>query len=235
MRILIGATFAILVAALAYKFIADDSTKDEIAELKAEMKAQKEADQRNQLQQPYLAPTTYTPPVAQVPYTPPVVPPVTPYNPPTTLPEIAKTPEELAEIERLKAQVAAKDKALADSRKEAELNTEEGDAIREEINQRSQSEEARAALIMKAKVFAIVKDYHPESQIIQLAVQEGVQIQEGRHLCIRRGEAGGIAGRITVTGIQDNITAFANPIAGSFPGRKVDVRKGDEVIIDFFK
>lgn len=236
MRILIGATFAILVAALAYKFIEDnggkDPEQDEIALLKARLD-QMEKDKYRQPQQPYVAPVApYTPPAIQNPA------PTNPapvLNPAPVIPDAAQTDEAKAEVARLQAQLAEKNKALEKSKKQAELNAEEGNAIREEVNRRTETEEARAAIIMKAKVFAVVKDYDSENRIIQLEVQEGVQIQEGRHLCIRRGEAGGIAGRIMITSIQDNITAFADPLPGSFPDRKVDVQIGDEIIIDMYK
>lgn len=88
----------------------------------------------------------------------------------------------------------------------------------------------RARLIGQAMVMAQVKEVAEQDSIflIVIDVKMPQSVRLNTELAIRRGT--GIIGRVTVSSIDEG-AVFADPLPGTFPGGSIDVQVGDELII----
>ena len=136
--------------------------------------------------------------------------------------------EKLGELEEqnrlLQQQVLAEKK----KREQAEAETE---VMTEREAGKQNKEQRRAKLISAATLMAQVSEVAQDQGIyvIVLDVKVPNQVREGTELAIRRGT--GIIGRLVVSRIDIDDNFFADPLPGSFPGGKIDVEVGDELIV----
>ena len=136
--------------------------------------------------------------------------------------------EKLGELEEqnrlLQQQVLAEKK----KREQAEAETE---VMTEREAGKQNKEQRRAKLISAATLMAQVSEVAQDQGIyvIVLDVKVPNQVREGTELAIRRGT--GIIGRLVVSRIDIDDNFFADPLPGSFPGGKIDVKIGDELIV----
>jgi len=136
--------------------------------------------------------------------------------------------EKLGELEEqnrlLQEQIVAEKK----KREQAEAETE---VMTEREAGKQNKEQRRAKLISIATLMAQVSEVAQDQGIyvIVLDVKMANQVREGTELAIRRGT--GIIGRLVVSRIDIDDNFFADPLPGSFPGGKIDVKIGDELIV----
>ena len=136
--------------------------------------------------------------------------------------------EKLGELEEqnrlLQEQIVAEKK----KREQAEAETE---VMAEREAGKQNKEQRRAKLISIATLMAQVSEVAQDQGIyvIVLDVKLANQVREGTELAIRRGT--GIIGRLVVSRIDIDENFFADPLPGSFPGGKIDVKIGDELIV----
>ena len=136
--------------------------------------------------------------------------------------------EKLGELEEqnrlLQEQIVTEKK----KREQAEAETE---VMTERESGKQNKEQRRAKLISVATLMAQVSEVAQDQGIyvIVLDVKLPNQVREGRELAIRRGT--GIIGRLVVSSIDIDDNVFADPLLGSFPGGKIDVKIGDELIV----
>ena len=136
--------------------------------------------------------------------------------------------EKLGELEEqnrlLQEQIVAEKK----KREQAEAETE---VMAEREAGKQNKEQRRAKLISIATLMAQVSEVAQDQGIyvIVLDVKLPNQVREGTELAIRRGT--GIIGRLVVSRIDIDDNFFADPLPGSFPGGKIDVKIGDELIV----
>lgn len=239
-RILICATFALLIAALVYtKVEPKEKTLSELREelekvrlenqIKRERAAANPADySQYNAGNPYAQPANNANPA-------PVAPPANFVNPlaPTDPADPVTTidPSVTAKIEELKAENARLKEEQSKQEVENNLLNEEAGLIKNELTAKNKTEETRAAEIAQALVMARVKIYDPKSGIIVLDLERAENLVTGQVLGIRRGSAGGIIGRIKMGNIESSELGYADPIVESFFGNPVDVQVGDEIIV----
>ncbi len=212
MTILLGATFALLLAAVVLSFQGmnegvKNAPQEELERLRKQVdQLRVEQDRLNlekQLQQMRAAPD----PVASAP----------------------------SEVDRMKAELEAKEAELAalaeekeDAEQKAETYRDEAGLIGQRELEKSDNVLRRARLIRDALLIGRVAEYvnTPESgnfAVIEVVLPEHVQV--GTTLAIRRNT--GILGKITITDITAD-GAIGNPMPGFGP---VEPEKGDELII----
>ncbi|MGJ8655037.1 MAG: hypothetical protein ACSHX6_01200 [Akkermansiaceae bacterium] len=261
-RILICATFALLIAALVHSYSTKGNPNEKsISELKEELERvrlenslKRERAAANpvaygQYETPYSASTLPAPPNTTIPapaptptqpaaFVNPLAPAVTAPSPspsltppPATIAESTPSEEDIAKIEALEAENAKLKKQQSQQEAENNMLHEEAGAIQSELLAQKQPEEARAAEIAQALVMARVQIYDPESGIVVLDLERAQNLITGQILGIRRGEAGGIIGRVKLGNIESAQLGYADPIAESFFGGPVDVQVGDEIIV----
>lgn len=201
MKLLLGATFGLLVIALAYSFSImgnGGSHTSEIAKLQEDSKRISQAleELRSTAHSSFTAPA---------------------YQPPATQPVLQ--PAEQEEITQLKAQVEQL-KAIAE---ENTATPEEDRALARE--ERKQIE--RINFIKNALLKATVSEWSSDGNFAVIEIKQLNLVQPGSLLTVRRGD--GVLGRLEVQYIADGKNAIANPIQGSFPkGSSLEV--GDELI-----
>ena len=239
-RILICVTFALLVGALVHSYTTNGSNSsnsvqtshpsDDLSNSELKQKLESLRLENKRKRDIYISqPLDYTPyPSA------PVVPNNDFVNPLAQIAQPASEPsmnEELEakinmlaeENERLKQQ-----QLLTDS--ENEMLKQEAEVIQEEILSPPPVDEARAKIIASALVMARVQVYDPESGILVLDLARPQNISPGQVLGIRRGDTGGIIGRISM-GRMEGMIGYGDPLPGSFFGGNVDIQKADEIIV----
>jgi hypothetical protein len=235
-RILICATFALLIAALVHSYSTKGGGEKSLSDLKLELeKVRLENTIRDERAAGNSQQNPETPsinPVLTAPVSPPVdfVNPLTPVNP-EVFSQPGSTDAALAENAKLKAENAKLKKKQALQESENNMLQVEAGVIQNELQIRNKPEEERAAMIAQALVMARVSDYDPESGIIVLDLKLPQNLVTGQILGIRRGSAGGIIGRIKLGNIASNEVGFADPIPESFFDGPVDVKIGDEIIV----
>ena len=209
MRILICATFTIIVAALVYTFVKQDN-EPTLAELRQELA---EAQRKKQQDSSF---TSFNYPTE-----------------PTAIPtpsmsdleaQLAAEKDNAAEPEALTPEQIT---ALAN---EAEAQSLEESALDSELAQPAEGDD-RAMLIKEAHAMAQVNHYDSTQQIIIVDLKRPESIVMGQILGIRRNN--GILGRVKLAGkVTSNPNqAFADPVIPSFFNGKVDIQVGDELII----
>ncbi len=239
-RILICATFALLVAALVHTYSTKGgSDSKSLSQLKNEyhqLKLQNDLDREknaatpvklNQYNDPFATTVTTSPtrPVPPADFVNPLADNTSgPVPPKLTTDAIAKIDALEIENAKLKAQQEAQES-------ENDMLHQEAGAIQNELLAQSQPEEARATEISQALVMARVKIYDTKSGITVLDLVRPQNLTTGQVLGIRRGSAGGIIGRIKLGNIESNELGYADPILESFFGGPVDIQVGDEIIV----
>ena len=213
-QILLGSTAAMLLAALILSYgamrngEAGDSRRQSAVELMQEnARLQAEID-RLRSGQPIAAP-------------------IQPMEKPDSV-----SKEELRTLKERNQLLAEQNAELERKRKQAE---EETLAMNEHKAQQNDKEARRGRLISQAMLMAQVKETAQQEGIyvIVIDVKQPQSVQLNTKLAIRRGR--GIIGRLVVSHRDDETGVyFADPIPGSFPGGKVDVQVGDELIIPPF-
>ncbi len=215
LKILLGATVALLVGALAvsYKNAKPSGStvdKSELSEVKRQLQEiQIEQDrleterQRRMLQEAS----------AQV----------------ASVPTPSENSASIAEREAMKAQIAALQEEKEKAERDAETADREAAFVGGRMLESRDKEARRARMISQAMVIARVKEWVEDPQFggfatIEVIMQENVQ--PGTILCVRRNT--GILGRLKVseTTIEG---AIANPV-GTFPEARPQA--GDELIIE---
>lgn len=232
MKILIGATFAILVASLviAYQQMksseidSSDSHAQEIARIEKRI-AQLESALASNQQAPTTAPqpiTASNPHFQQS----------APANP---LEQHAQNQAHLRELEQLRAELAkanaGEQKALSEveaANKKAARADGEASALAKEVVDRRKPNDARGRQIINALLMASITQYDEQEKIGAIKIERTTSVSEGLILGIRRNS--GIVGRIRVGAITGDRAIF-DPIPGSFFNGKIDIRISDELVV----
>lgn len=257
-RILICATFALLIAALVHSYSSKTSPeektvselKQELEKIRLEKQIERERaaaspiaygqygqydssvnalDTRNTIPNPTSPPAAFVNPNSPTYPSNPNIPPANP-NPVITDSAIDKKLDAL-EVENAKLKAKQAEQEL-----ENDMLVEESDVIKNELTEQANSQNGRpegerAALIAQALPMARVKVYAADEGIILLDLIRPQNLTKGQILGIRRGEAGGIIGRIKMGRIESSEIGYADPIAESFFGGPVDIKAGDEIIV----
>lgn len=222
MKILIGATFAVLVACLflSYNKMKTDLDRDpsvsEIAALQKRLTQLENADKGTY--PTHNAPTTNTP-----------------YNPTPSIQPTANPLEQQAaemakqkEIEELRKKLAESEAKTEKAEHDADIADAEAGALAEEVLDQRQPEIRKAKSIVNALLMARVSSYDVDNQLVGIQVERQEQVHPGITLGIRRNS--GIIGRIKISTVEFS-EAVGDPIKGSFMGGNIDIREGDELIL----
>ena len=208
MKLLLGATVALLLGALAVSWQGmrrgvEEASPDEIARLKKQVtelrQEQDKLELERQLQQLKLnAPATPEAQAAQIE---------------AMKAEVEQNKEKLAQIE---ADKAARDAKLAQD--------EEGLLSQRDL-EKGDSELRRARMIGEALLIGRIREYVAESGFITFDILMPEQVQQGTVLALRRKT--GILGQFTVSEVTPE-----GGIADQLPGvGRVDPKPGDELIL----
>lgn len=216
-KILLGATIALLLAAVAMSWRGMQSgvanaKPEEIARIQKQIEELRLETARIQSEQRLAT----LPPQTQVSQ--PAVP-QAPANEQNN--RIAELEEQLAE------QQAAKTKAERDAR----VARDEAGLIAQNDLEKRDKDLKRGRQIADALLMARVKEYVEDKEVGSFAVigiEMPEQVKAGTELSVRRN--GGILGRLLVGDVTGN-EAVANPVAASFLGGKIELKPGDELII----
>lgn len=154
---------------------------------------------------------------------------------PVTPPPAAYAPPTAPDMADLKAELAAKEAELAKiegEKSKAERNAKVSDLENLELAKRDlekgDPELRRARLISQALLVAKVKEYQENPDVGNFAVLEIIlpdQVQTGAILAIRKNN--GILGQLRVTGVEPE-GAIASPLPGFGPTKP---QPGDELIV----
>jgi hypothetical protein len=217
MSVLLGATGVLLVAALALSFgslntgLGKDSTKDEIALLRAEVQAIRQQEDTLQAlrQGKTIAPT----------------------SPVTTFVLPSHTAEDdailAAQNDALKEQIESLEEQVADSEKKADVYRDEAGFIGQTILENNNSDQRRARLVREALLIATVTEWAEAEGFAVITIQRPDLVQEGSILGIRRNN--GVLGQVQISQIYEGGQATADPHL--FPGGLIDIQPGDELIV----
>lgn len=208
-QILLGATAALLLAALGFSYMSmrngedGDNRKQRAVELLQENASYKAELKRLKSGQPLTSPVVPVEPPAQI--------------------SVDKLKEIEIQNQLLREQVLR-------SEKKVQQAEEETLAMNERHVQKHDKAARRARLIAQAMLMAQVKEVAEQEGIfvIVLDVKMPQSVNVNTELAIRRGT--GIIGRIMVSNMEEG-AVFADPLPGTFPGGSVDVKVGDELII----
>lgn len=205
MRILICATFAIIVAALVYTFVRQGNELT-VAELRQQLlEAQQEKRNSESFSNNNFVSEPSTPSLSDL--------------------EASLANEEAAEPTLTPEQIAQQANELeAQQLADAELEASLEQPTLPETG-------SRAEVIGQALTMATVNHYDETQQIIIVDLKRPESIVRGQILGIRRNN--GILGRVKLAGkVKSNPSqAFADPVSSPSFGGKVDIQVGDELII----
>lgn len=218
MKILIGATFALLIAAVVFSIqkMRNDQHKDPNA-AKIEMLERRLAQLEgtgNGSSSPQTN-NNFSPNNFQ------------PQSVPNPLEQQAADQARELEVQRLKEELAQLKDQNASTEKKVDLAEREAAALLENEMDRRKPEATRANNIVQALLMARVKNWDKENLIMEILIERPEDVSSGMILGIRRNS--GIIGRVRVGTIEQNI-GIADPIPGSFMG-EIDIREGDELIV----
>ncbi|GAA5497085.1 hypothetical protein SAMN02745181_3716 [Rubritalea squalenifaciens DSM 18772] len=222
MKILIGATFALLLAGLitSYQTMKNNEKSDpRAAEIEKLEKRLAELEAAKNSNAPLGSNNFSNNQYGSGGFQPQAVP-----NP---LEQQAATQAAQLQIEKLKQEIAELKNDNEDSVKKADLAEREAQALLENEMDRRQPEMARANRIKQALLMARVEKWYEEEKLVTILIERPEDVQSGLILAIRRNS--GIIGRLQVGTVENN-KAVADPIPGSFLGG-VDIREGDELIV----
>jgi len=212
MTILLGATFALLLAAVVLSFQGmnegvKNAPQDELSRLRSQVEQLRVEQERMKVEKEYQQLRTMPEPVAPA----------------------------SSEVDRMKAELVAKEAELAALAEEKETAEKKADTYRDEaglIGQRelekSDNVLRRARLIRDALLIGRISQYVVDPAagsfvVIEVVLPEHVQV--GTVLAIRRNT--GILGQVTITDISTE-GVIGNPMPGFGP---VEPQEGDELII----
>lgn len=220
MKILIGATFVLLVAAVVYSFkeMRNSTPKDPVAERIENLEQRLQqlenlpsgsyGSQQNNNQ---LSPGAFQPQTV-----------------PNPLEQQAAEQAKQLEVQRLKAEIEQLKNQNQSSERKADLAEREAGALLENEMDRRKPEATRANNIVQALLMARVKTWDSENLIMEILIERPEDVTPGMILAIRRNS--GIIGRVRVGDTIEQNTGIADPIQGSFMG-EMDIREGDELIV----
>ncbi|MFC5051450.1 hypothetical protein ACFPK9_12620 [Rubritalea spongiae] len=206
MNVMIGSTFALLVAGLFISYSSMKSTPTEtpaaleIARLEkreAQLEtalAKGKAEQQNYTSQFESAPSQFSPMSGS------------------------------NELEKVRAE-------LLNLKKERDSIEEKAGAVIEDALAHSSpdpKEKKRSSLIDTALVMARITEYDNVNKVAGIHIERVGNVNTGDVLGIRRNS--GIIGRLTI-GMIDRNQGVADPLPGSFLGGSIDIQEGDELIL----
>ena len=212
MKLLLGATVALLLGALAVSWQGmrrgvQNAPDEDIARLKKQIAELRTEQDKLQLEKQLLQLKTSTPP--------------------------ASTPN-AAEIEAMKAQLAANQAALAQieaekaAARDAKVAQDEEGLLSQRDLEKGDSELRRARMIAEALLMGRVREYVEDAEyggFVTFDVLMPEQVQPGTILAIRRKT--GILGQLSVSEVSAD-GGIANPLPGFGP---VQPQVGDELIL----
>lgn len=215
MKLLLGATVALLLGALVMSWQGmnrgvENAPADEVARLRKQINELRAEQDRIQLEKQIQQLKASTP---DIPY----------------------TGGSAAEIEAVKAQLAAQQAALAEleaekqrAERDAQLAQDEEGLLSQRDLEKGDSELRRARMIAEALLIGRVQEYVEDAEyggFITFQVLMPEQVQPGTILAIRRKT--GILGQLSVTEVTAE-GGIANPLPGFGP---VQPQVGDELIL----
>ena len=216
MSVLLGATGILLIAAFALSFgslnkgVADGTTKEEIAALKAEILAL-EAQERQLIALRYdNATVSAAAPVVE-----------------NTLTAAEEDALLAAENDALKSQIEDLESQVAESEKKADVYRDEAGLVGQKAIGQHNSDQRRARVVREAMLIATVTEWSAEQGFAVLSIQKPDSAQQGTILGIRRNS--GILGTVKISQIYEGGQAIADPEI--FPNGVTDIQPGDELII----
>jgi len=149
--------------------------------------------------------------------------------------QLAAHEEKIARIkDQYRLELEQKDQEIAEVKKEAEIASQESDAIVESSRLKKNANDRRAESISKASLMGTIFSYANDQtagEIVEIQLLHPQSISIGQELGIRRGK--GISARVEVSVISENM-AFADvlPNPSSIVGTDIaPITKGDEVIV----
>jgi hypothetical protein len=230
MKILLGATIALLLAAvvLSWQKMREDSANapaEEVARVEAEIQQLKVEQQSLEAERELRALRASTPVTTAPNVTVPANPLATPGQ---AAPGTASQPDRMTELEKQLQE--AKEKAAKLEREKKVAQDEAGLIAQRDLEKRDEGLR-RARLIKQALLIATVKEYVENPDVGSFAtirIERAENVQPGTILDIRRNT--GILGKVKVGEIMGD-EAIANPLPESFMGGPIDIRPGDELIL----
>ena len=214
MKLLLGATVALLLGALAVSWQGmrrgvENASPDEIARLKKQVTELRQEQDKLQLERQLQQLKSSAPT--------------------TAMPESNAELEAMKrEVENNKAKLAAieAEKAAAEkAARDAKLSQDEEGLLSQRDLEKGDSELRRARLIGEALLIARVREYVAESGFITFDILMPEQVQNGTVLALRRKT--GILGQFTVSDVTPE-----GGVADQLPGiGRIDPKPGDELIL----
>ena len=205
MKIIIIATFSLLVAGLIISF---NSMKDkEISdpnELEISRLEKRIAQLESAQSQPAHTELGFTEALAK----------------PTELEDAARAQSIQAELERTRAEMA---KLKNDNAEKEAIIAENEQSLSAPV-----MKNGRANLVVTALTMARISEYNSEAQMAEIQIEHIGNVNTGDVLGIRRNS--GIIGRVTV-GTIDRDRGVVDPIPGSFMNGDINIQIGDELIL----
>lgn len=208
MKVIIGATFALLIASL---FMSIKAMKNAEIRDPAALEIARLEKRQAQLEAAILKSTsnnsqTFT---AQL-------------NTPSVIEQAAAKQADLSELKKVREELAELRKDRDEIEKKAAVIVEDALASHPVKNDR------RTNLIQSALVMARITEYDNVNKIAGIEIERIGNVNTGDILGIRRNS--GIIGRLTV-GMIDRNQGVADPLPGTFMGGAVDIQLGDELIL----
>lgn len=211
MKIIIGSTFALLIACLAISYSSmkkgaiNDPDAIEIERLK-KREAQLEAAllKASSSNQNFSGTFSTQSPIEQA----------------------ANRQADITELERVRAELAEFREARNEIEEQAAAVVE--NAIAGNAPHTDKKAARRANLIKNALVMARITEYNNVEKVAGIKIEQLGNVNTGDTFGIRRNS--GIIGRLTI-GMIDMDQGIADPIPGSFMGGSIDIQIGDELIL----
>ena len=220
MKILLGATVALLLAAvvLSWKKMQDDNrneSPEEIARVEQQITQLRLEQERLKAEKQLRDLRSETTAAAPAP---------APANPD----KVSELETKLAETQ---AKLAEAEAGTTKAERDASVAEEEAGLIAQRDLESRDRDLRRARQISQALLIATVTEFVEDEQLgsfAVIAVQRPESVQPGTVLDVRRNT--GILGKLKVSEISGS-EAIANPVPESFFGGKVEIQPGDELII----
>ncbi|MFD2158811.1 hypothetical protein ACFSW8_07880 [Rubritalea tangerina] len=207
MKIIIGSTFALLIACL---FISYSSMKQGVINNPEELEIARLEKRQAQLEAALAKGAANSPSFENT---------FTPQNP---LEKAAQTQADMNELQRVREEL----KELKEARDAIEDKAAE--VIEDALEATPSPKKGRANLVKTALVMARVTEYDNVNKIAGIEILRVGNVNTGDVLGIRRNS--GIIGRLTI-GTIDRNQGIADPLPASFMGGNVDIQAGDELIL----
>ena len=235
MKILLGATVALLLAAVVMSWQnmrekSANAAPDDLARVEAQIQQYKIEEQRLAAERELRALRAATPNLTAVP---------TPAAPSTASavvvppgqPAVAVPPSQPDRTADLEQRLRDAEERAAKLERDKNVARDEAGVIAQRDLEKRDKDLRRARLIKQALLIATVTEFVENPDIGSFAVikvERPENVQPGTILDIRRNT--GVLGKLKV-GELNGEEAIANPIPASFMGGPVDIRPGDELIL----